>query len=122
MNEELSQKIFDSLQDVLPDKWNKLVFYAAYYEGSYSMKYYIDNGTGKYQDCFSLLPQKAVIKKFMELDRIITPERKKLSGKNKWTSLTMTVEGDGRFRTKFDYSVIGDPIEHEQKWKRKTLI
>ena len=122
MNEELFQKIFDILQDDLPDKWSKLIFYAAYYEESYSMKYYIDNGTAKYQDCFTLFPMKAVIKKFLEIDKCIAPERKKLSDKDRWTSLTMIVECDGRFSTRFDYSIINDPIEHEQNWKKRMRI
>ena len=121
MDEELFQDIFDVLQDVLPDKWSKLVFYAAYFEGSYSMKYYIDNGTGQYQDCFSLFSRKDLIKKFMELDKIIIASRKKLSDKDMWTCLTMIVEENGDFCTKFDYNTIVDPIKYEQIWKKKVL-
>lgn len=124
MSEELFQEIFDKLQDALPDEWKKVIFYAAYYEDSYSMKYYVDNGSGKYVDCFSLgvVPKGKLIKLFMGIDKIITPIRKKLTDKEKWTCLTMTVGANGSFRTKFDYKKIDDPIEYEQKWKKKNGI
>ncbi|MBR4329994.1 MAG: DUF600 family protein, partial [Candidatus Riflebacteria bacterium] len=54
MNQAIYQTIFDKLQNYLPEKWNKLVFFAGYTDGSYSMKYYIEKGDNKYIDCFNI--------------------------------------------------------------------
>ena len=54
MKEISYQSIFDILQEILPDDWHKVVFYAEYGESSYSMKYFVDTGDGQYTDCFDL--------------------------------------------------------------------
>ena len=73
MNENMFQNIFDKLQEVLPQKWDKIVFYASYFQGSYNMKYFIDLGDGEYKDCFSLgnIPNMQLMKLFMDINKII---------------------------------------------------
>lgn len=123
MNNALFQNVFDILQKGLPDEWDKVILYAMYDDNSYSIKYYVSSGKGKYTDCFNLgiMTKAQLIKQFMEIDKVISSERKTLSEKEKWTSLTMTIESNGKFLTKFDYSFIEDPIEYEQKWKKLML-
>lgn len=123
MNNALFQNIFDILQKGLPDVWDKVILYAVYDDNSYSIKYYVSSEKGRYIDCFSLgiMTKAQLIKQFMEIDKIISSDRKTLSEKEKWTCLTMTIESNGKFYTKFDYSLIEDSIEYEQKWKKLML-
>lgn len=124
MNNEIFQNIFDILQPAFPNKWKKMVLFVGYTAGSYTMKYYTADDKGEYTDCFS---QKGVnkaqlIKLFMNIDKVVAPERKKLDDKNKWTVLTMSVTNDGSMKTEFDYADISEnAIAYEQKWKEKYI-
>lgn len=124
MNEKLFQNIFDKIQEGLPSEWKRIAFYAGYTGGSYSMKYYVDNGKDGYIDCFSLdnIKKAQIIKLFMSIDKIISPERKKLNEKDRWTVLSMIVNSDGKMKTEFDYTDISEnAISYEQEWKAKNL-
>ena len=124
MNEDLFQNIFDKLQEVLPQKWDKLAFYASYFQGSYNMNYYIDLGNGEYKDCFSLgnMSNMQLMKLFMEIDKIISPIRDCLEEASKWNVITMIIEADGNFKTHFDYSAKNDNfISYEKEWKTYYL-
>lgn len=52
MEDKLFQRIFDILEPVLPGHWKRLVFFAGYIEGSYTMKYYVKDDNDEYTDCF----------------------------------------------------------------------
>ena len=124
MNNEIFQNIFDILQPILPEGWNKMVLFVGYTSGSYTMKYYTSDAKGEYTDCFS---QKGVnkallVKMFMSIDKLVSPERKKLDEKSKWSVMTMVVSDDGNMRTEFDYSDISEnAIAYEQNWKEKYI-
>lgn len=50
------QEVFEILEELLPKKWEKVIFYAEYSMDSYSMKYYIQPFC---MDCEGLgVPQK----------------------------------------------------------------
>ena len=124
MNEKLFQIIFDKLQEVVPVKWYKIVFYAGYTKGSYSMKYYVDMGNGKYIDCFSLdgISNMQLMKLFVSIDKEIAEVRTKLDELEKWNVLTMIIDSKGSFKTDFDYNDISDnSISYEKDWKKRYL-
>ncbi len=124
MNDSIYQNIFDKLQTCLPENWEKLVFYAGYATGSYSMKFYTDSGNGVYTDCFSQkgIGKAQLVRVFMEIDKILAAERKKLDAKNRWSVLTMTVDAKGSMKAEFEYTDIGDSMAaYEQEWKKKYL-
>ncbi len=124
MNEKLFQDIFDRLQETLPKEWKRVAFYAGYTEGSYSMKYYVDNGEGGYTDCFNLTNVKRpqLIRLFMAIDKIITAERRNLDENHRWSVVSMFVNSDGKIKTEFDYVDISkDAIAYEEGWKKKYL-
>lgn len=125
MNPTIYQTIFDKLQDFMPPKWDKLVFYAGYSNGSYSMKYYIENDEEQYIDCFSLqgVKKSDLIKLFIEINKDLSVERESLNAKQKWTVLTMIVDKSGKMRTEFDYADISEnSIAYEQEWKKRYLV
>lgn len=123
MNKIDYEKLLDELLDVVPANWNKIVLYAEYTAASYSFKYFV-NSEDKYIDCFDLkgIDETLLIQKFMKLDEIIRPSRAGLSGKNKWSVMTVVFQNDGNFKTEFDYTDISEnSVEYFQKWKTKYL-
>lgn len=124
MNSEILQKVFDMVQPLLPEGWNKMILYIGYTTGSYSMKFYTCNHKGEYTDCFSQLGvnKAKLIQVFMSIDKILSTERKGLDNKNKWSVMTMMVGSDGSMKTEFDYADISEnAIAYEQRWKEKYI-
>lgn len=124
MDHEIYQKIFDILQPVFPKGWEKMVLFVGYTTGSYTMKYYICDNQGGYTDCFSQsgINKSQLIRLFMSIDQVISPERKKLDEKHRWSVLTMSVTKNGSMKTDFDYVDISDKaIAYEKKWKEKYI-
>ncbi|MEZ3461740.1 MAG: antitoxin YezG family protein [Lachnospiraceae bacterium] len=125
MNEKLFQDIFDKVQDYLPADWEKMVFFAGYTDGSYSMKFYSRNNGAEYIDCFCLqgITKKMLIRLFMDIDKILAEERMSLDEKNRWTVFTMQVDSDGNMRTEFDYiDHTEDMVSYEREWKERYLL
>ena len=118
------QSIFNTLQEVLPDDWHKVVFYAQYGKNSYSMKYFVDSSDGVYTECFKLkgISKKDIIKAFAVIDSQIMPVRKELSKKDTWSVMTLIVDDEGNFKADFEYEDISeDSIGYYQRWKEKYL-
>ena len=123
MNNTIYQTIFDKLQEYLPANWDEVVFYAAYTEGSYSMKYYVKNGT-EITSCFNLMNinKAQLVKLFMSIDKELKSERKTLSAKDTWSVMTMIVGADGVMKAHYDYTDISEnSISFEKAWEEKYL-
>lgn len=118
------QSIFNTLQEILPDDWHKVVFYAEYGAGSYSMKYFVDTGNGVFTDCFNIknVSKRDIIKVFAVIDSQIMPVREELSKKDTWHVMTLMVDDTGNFKADFEYDDISDDsISYFHKWKEKYL-
>lgn len=124
MNDSIFQTVFDYLQALLPEPWKKLVFYAGYPAGSYSMKFYVDSGNGYYIDCFNIpgLNKGQFVSTFVNINRVLSSERDKLPAPNRWNVFTMIVDSNGAMCTDFDYTNIDEnAIDYERKWQEKYL-
>lgn len=124
MNNEVFQSVFDIISPVLPEGWKKMILYAEYTAGSYSMKFYTSDSKDAYTDCFEQkgANKARLIKIFMDIDKVLSAERKTLDDKNKWSVMTMIVNADGEMKTEFDYIDIGEnTIAYEQDWKVKYI-
>lgn len=124
MNSDIFQNTFDLLLDYLPADWDKLIFYAAYTNGSYSMKYFTKSEDSGWIDCFSQkdITRSDLIKLFIKINNSLSKERNDLSDKDRWTVLTMIVDSNGNMTSDFDYTDISDcEIEYERKWEKKYL-
>lgn len=124
MNNENFLEVFDLLLPVLPKGWKKLVLYVGYSVGSYTMKYYTSDYKNAYTDCFSQngVNKAQLIKLFMNIDKALEVERKKLDDKNKWSVMTMIVSSNGTMKTEFEYADISEnAIAYEQNWKKKYI-
>lgn len=123
MENSLFQSVFDLIQEYLPDGWKKTVLFVGYTTGSYTMKFYAKMNSD-YIDCFSFegVSKADLIKLFMKIDKVLKAERDKLSGKDKWTVFTMSVDSTGAMKTFFDYDDHSeDMIAFEKEWKKKYL-
>ena len=124
MPEIMFQSVSDHLQEVLPVSWEKLVFYAGYTMGSYSMKFYIDEGDGNYIDCFQItgLDERRLFMTFVEIDQVLMCERDKQDTTHRWNVFTMIVDSSGAMHADFDYTNIDKNIfAYERQWQEKYL-
>lgn len=125
MEEKIFQTIFDKVVDFLPDGWKKMIFFAEYTTGSYTMKFYSENGNKEFLDCFSMpgVSKASLIKLFMEIDRDLSAQRKKLTSERTWTVFTMSVDSDGHMKTYYDYDDHSeDMVAFEKHWEAKYLV
>ena len=124
MNDKIFQEVFDMLQEYLPTEWKKVVVYAAYSAGSYSINFHVMKADNLYVDCYNLktCSKAQLIKLFMNINRVLEPSRKATTGKSAWTVFTMIVDNEGNMKTNFDYEDISETsIAYEKKWKEKYL-
>lgn len=124
MQEVMFQSVFNHLQEVLPVSWKKLIFYAGYTIGSYSMKYYIDDGDGHYIDCFQIMgmDKRRLSMVFTEIDQVLTRERNKQEATHRWNVFTMIVDSSGAMHVDFDYTNIDkNTFAYERQWQEKYL-
>ena len=118
------QEVFDRLDAVIPDGWDKLVFYAEYDGPSYSMEYYVKTGK-TYIKCFDIsgLSRSDLLDAFSAIDKIISAERKGLSGSDLWSNMTMVVQSSGKVKVDFGYEDLTEAAyAHKQAWKNKYLV
>ena len=124
MNDKIFQNIFNLVQEKLPIDWEKLILYISYTQGSYGMKYYVFDKEGRYIDCFSQkdISKKQLITLFVEIDKILAPERNALDEEDRWSAMSMIAYSDGKMKVEFDYTDISEnTIAYEEEWQKKYL-
>ena len=124
MDENMFQKVFDLISDYLPSEWSRMVFFAVYTEGSYSMKFFFKLYNSDFVDCFSIpgVPKAKLIKLFMDIDTVLSVNRTELGKDNVWTVLSMIVDDTGFMKTYFEYDDHSeDLVAYEKKWTEKYL-
>ncbi len=120
----IPQYVFDKIKPFLPDGWDRVIFYAEYTAGSYSMRFYSKSGDKPFVDCFSLpgASKGLLIKSFLEIDGILSKNRNEKGINNSWTVFTMKVDADGHMKTEFDYEDHSDDVlSFKKKWENKYL-
>lgn len=125
MNQETYQHIYEAISFALPENWKKVIFRADYTAGSYGMKFYVNDGSGKYTDCFSLpdVSKAQLVRAFMTADQFIAPIRSGLSDQEKWSVMTVTFDEKGSFKADFDYQDISETmVTYQQNWEKKYLV
>ena len=125
MEENVFQTVFDKLAGFLPEGWKTMVFFAGYTAGSYTMKFYSENGDKKYIDCFSMpgTSKASLIKLFMEVDKTLSAQRKEIGVDKVWTVFTMRVDSDGNMKTDYDYEDHSeDMVSFEEIWEAENLV
>lgn len=124
MDEKIFQNVFDIISDFLPDGWNRIVFFAGYTKGSYSMKFYSKTEKGGYVDCFRIpgASKTKLVKAFMDIDKLLSKSRMEMGETNAWTIFSMSVDCNGNMKTDFEYDDHSeDMMAYEKKWAEKHL-
>ncbi len=89
---KMLQGIASILEETLPEDWSKVVFYAEYAEGAFSIEYYVA-GSGKddFVKCFDQkgVSRASLMKNFMAINKFIEPERAALKPEKRWGSMTL---------------------------------
>ena len=123
MKEISFQNIFNVLQELINIDWQKIVFYASYSEGSYSMKFYVKDNNGAFVDCFSLngTNEKQIVKGFMNINKELEFSRNN-AGNEQWNLLTLVVTNSGDFKADYEYGVDDYMISHQDEWKKRYTL
>ena len=124
MDETVFSNIFAIISDFLPPRWNRMVFYACYTGGSYSMKFFYMQDGGEFIDCFHIpeVSQAKLFRAFLAIDKTLSTIRNGDEKGELWTVFTMMVDGDGGVKAEFEYEDHSeDMIEYESKWMDKYL-
>ena len=102
-----------------------MVFYAEYPEDAFSIEYFAKTRTGKgYVKCFDIpgVSRSALLNDFIEIDKVITPEREALSPSKRWNAMTLVLQSNGKFRIDYDYSDVSDfAYTRKKEWKARYL-
>ncbi len=122
--------IADKLQDILPQGWNKVVFYAEVTDDSYEMFYYVfTSESDKPIQCYDLpdlsdIEENQIDAIFEELYEPLRKERADLvtEGKDPWTNYTLVLTDDGHFKVDYDFTSLEDGgYEYRKAWKKKYI-
>lgn len=122
---KMLQGIASILEETLPEDWSKVVFYAEYAEGAFSIEYYVA-GSGKddFVKCFDQkgVSRASLMKNFMAINKFIEPERAALKPEKRWGSMTLILHSNGKFKVDYDYSDMTENAYARKKaWKKKYL-
>ena len=119
---KMLQGIASILEETLPEDWSKVVFYAEYAEGAFSIEYYVA-GSGKddFVKCFDQkgVSRASLMKNFMAINKFIEPERAALKPEKRWGSMTLILHSNGKF--KVDYDLKFANIENRQDYVKQIL-
>ena len=125
MNNIDYQKLYEQIAVVLPTLWIKVVFRVEYREGSYTMKYYVEESEGKYIDCYSIsgVEENDIVKAYKNIDKLLFPEWKKLSPDKRWSLFTLVIKSDGSFKADLSYDDLEKDYEESTAcWKKTYLV
>lgn len=111
LEQQMDQKIFNILQNYLPNNWLEVVFFVGYYkDDSGYFKYWVKTEKGQYVDCFTLIPEpkqgeKDILQEqLMKLHKEMKWVRGKLSEKHKWICMVMSISNQGKLTKTYDYA------------------
>ena len=111
LHQQMSQNVFDILQEYLPNNWKEVIFFVGYYkDDSGYFKYWIKMENDKYIDCFNLIPdpkpgeKDCLQEQLMRLHNELKFLRSKLSNHDKWVCMEMSVSNQGKMSQKYDYA------------------
>lgn len=101
-------KIYDILHTTFPKKWKNIIFYAIFAPTSYSMKYFVDFGDGRYSDCFSFkkTDRKKLHKSFIDIYQVLSVNRSQLPKKEQWTTFVFLFNTEGKFKVNYSYDKV----------------
>lgn len=128
--EDLYQKIGEKINEIIPDKWNKVYLYAEILPDSRIVYFYFESSAKNILIYSYNIPaeygvDEGVYKKLRrELINCFEQlhEEFKLSTPEAWTNLTMYLDCTGKFSMDYNYDEIDlEPDQQRTIWKYKVL-
>ena len=122
--------IANKLQDILPQGWKKVIFYAEVTDDAYEMFYYVyTSEIERPIQCYDLpdsyeIDEDQIDKVFEDLYEPLREERSALiaEGKEPWTNYTLALSNDGSFKVNYDFTSLEDGgYEYRKAWKKKYI-
>lgn len=120
MNDTTYQAIYNEIEPLLPNKWERLVIYIEYGKASYSMFFYVGK-QDKMVKCYDLpdVTDNELLTIFARIDKLLSTEREK--EEDKWSNMTMVVNGND-FKVFFDYTDLSiSSYKYKKEWKKKYI-
>lgn len=120
MNDTTYQAIYNEIEPLLPNKWERLVIYIEYGKASYSMFFYVGK-QDKMVKCYDLpdVTDNELLTMFARIDKLLSTEREK--EEDKWSNMTMVVNGND-FKVFFDYTDLSiGSYKYKKEWKKKYI-
>lgn len=118
-------EIVSVLERTLPADWDTVVFYAEYSDDAFSIEYFVKTPQqADFVKCFSIpgVERTALLNDFIEIDKVISPEREALDPSKRWSTMTLVLHADGKFRVDYGYDDSDEsPYLKKQAWKKKYL-
>lgn len=120
--QDYPKELFVLIERNLPYPWDEIVFYAEYGVSSYSIEFWIKNGSS-YTKCFDLpgIDEEALLDSFDEMNEVLEVQRSALPKDALWSSMTMTVHSSGKVKVDFDYSDLSSEEASRDVWKAHYL-
>jgi uncharacterized protein (TIGR01741 family) len=129
--EELYQQIGETLVEIIPEEWSKILLYAQVNEGSTSVYfYYYPMGKKEPEYCHDIhikwdMPEDEYDRLEMKLFDLFNDlwNKFKTQKQEQWTNLTLTLESSGNIDINYDYTNVedNDPYEDQVIWCYKNL-
>ncbi|MDD7793339.1 immunity protein YezG family protein [Clostridium sp. 'White wine YQ'] len=124
-------EIAEKLDEIIPMKWDKIVMYAEELGtvNSASFYFYTDdcnniNYSGDIPSKFGVSREtfKLLLRELREINRNLWQEFKN-AGETAWSTFTLTLNSDGKFKVKFDYEINNEIglLEREIRWAYDEL-
>ena len=118
-------RIVSVLERTLPADWATVVFYAEYYEKAFSIEYFVKTWQqADFVKCFSIpgIKRSALLDDFIEIDKVISPERESLDPSKRWDTMTLVLQANGKIRVDYGYDdLVESPYLKKQELKRIYL-
>lgn len=129
--ENLYQEIANTVNEMIPEDWERVLIYAEVWEG-YETVYFYYYPANSEKPIYSL-----DIPKIFDVDKLKHDELEdqlyhyfeelwreyKIQGQEPWTSVTFILESTGKFKMDYTCEDLSqmDPVEQHKKWKEKYL-
>jgi len=128
---EIYSKIANTLNDVIPEDWDKVLMYGEISEGAEEVFfYYYPAGQDKpvyshnIPEIFDISEDEYDELLLQLIDNITELQNElKNNGQEPWTNLTFILESNGKFKFEYDYTDLleVDDIAHHAVWEYKYL-
>lgn len=121
--EKKLEDIANLLLDVIPQEWERTIFFCEISKYSYLYKYWIQKEDGEIIDCYNVdISESDIDTAFDEVDDIVRPEWEKLTDNEKWTNFTFIFDEEGQFTIDYDYTDLTEcKYEYRILWEYKYL-